>query len=145
MLDHNSNSNLFLSATAGNPSDDVIGDTYFYSMRCIFNKVVTFYTHLYYLCTWPGTFAHPFRTPLHQTTVVDPGGVKGAMAPVEISHKKDGCQRRPYRFHVSWPPYPAAGSDAGQFNKLTYTHLYYLSTSLGAFARLGRNPLHQTI
>ena len=23
--------------------------------------------------------------------------------PVEISHKKDGCQRQPHRFHVSWP------------------------------------------
>ena len=34
-------------------------------------------------------------------------GAKGAMAPpgpVKIGHKKDGCQRRPHRFHVSWPP-----------------------------------------
>ena len=49
--------------------------------------------------------------------VADPGGgAEGAMAPpspVETSHKKDGRQRRPHRFHVSWPPpYPAAGSDA---------------------------------
>ena len=35
-------------------------------------------------------------------------------SPVQISHKKDGRQRWPYRFHVSWPPpYPATGSDAG--------------------------------
>ena len=35
-------------------------------------------------------------------------------SPVEISHKKDGRQRWPHRFHVSCPPpYPAAGSDAG--------------------------------
>ena len=30
-----------------------------------------------------------------------------------ISHKKDGRQRQPHRFYVSWPPYPATGSDAG--------------------------------
>ena len=45
------------------------------------------------------------------------GGAEGAMAPpgpVKISHKKDGRQRRPHRFHVSWPPpYPAAGSATG--------------------------------
>ena len=35
-------------------------------------------------------------------------------SPVQISHKKDGRQRQPHRFHVSWPPpHPAAGSDAG--------------------------------
>ena len=34
-------------------------------------------------------------------------------SPVEITHKKDGHQRRPHRFHVSCPlPHPAAGSDA---------------------------------
>ena len=42
------------------------------------------------------------------------GEAEGAMpppGPVEISHKKDGCQRQPHRFHVSRPsPYPAAGS-----------------------------------
>ena len=26
--------------------------------------------------------------------------------PVKISHKKDGRQRRPHRFHVSCPPLP---------------------------------------
>ena len=31
--------------------------------------------------------------------------------PVKISHKKDGHQRRPHRFHISRPPsYPATGS-----------------------------------
>ena len=30
--------------------------------------------------------------------------------PIIISHKKDGRQRRLHRFHVSRPPYPAAGS-----------------------------------
>ena len=48
------------------------------------------------------------------------GGVEGAMAPsspVQISHKKDGRQRRPHRFHVSCPsPYPATGSDAEEPN-----------------------------
>ena len=47
--------------------------------------------------------------------VADPGGVpRGPWPPalVQISHKKDGHQRRPYRFHVSCPPHPAAGSDA---------------------------------
>ena len=37
------------------------------------------------------------------------GGAEGAMAPpspVEISHKKYGCQKWPHRFHVSWPPPP---------------------------------------
>ena len=50
--------------------------------------------------------------------VADPGGgvPRGPWPPnpVEISHKKDGRQRWPHRFHVSWtPPHPAAGSDAG--------------------------------
>ena len=33
-------------------------------------------------------------------------------SPVKISHKKDGCQKWPHRFHVSCPPppHPAAGS-----------------------------------
>ena len=32
-------------------------------------------------------------------------------SPVKISHKKDGCWRQPYRFHVSCPlPTPATGS-----------------------------------
>ena len=37
------------------------------------------------------------------------GGAEGAMpppSPVQISHKKDDRQRRPHRFHVSWPPPP---------------------------------------
>ena len=45
-------------------------------------------------------------------SVADPGG-EGAMAPsgpVKISHKKNGCRRRPHRFHVSRPPYLAVGS-----------------------------------
>ena len=43
--------------------------------------------------------------------VADPGGGGGA---VKISHKKDGHQRQPYRFHVSRPrPNPAAGSATG--------------------------------
>ena len=49
--------------------------------------------------------------------VADPRGMpRGPCplpSPVQTSHKKDGHQRRPHRFHVSWPPYPAAGSDAG--------------------------------
>ena len=27
-----------------------------------------------------------------------------ATGPFKISYKKDSCQRRPYKFHVSWPP-----------------------------------------
>ena len=53
----------------------------------------------------PGPAARPGTPP--DQAVADPGGAEGAMAPpspVEISHKKDGCQRRPHRFHVSWPP-----------------------------------------
>ena len=40
------------------------------------------------------------------------GGSEGAMppGPVKISHKKDGHQRQRHRFHVSRPPYLAAGS-----------------------------------
>ena len=41
----------------------------------------------------------------HQCTVADPGG-KGAMTlpgPVKISHRQDGRQRRPNRFHVCHP------------------------------------------
>ena len=33
--------------------------------------------------------------------------------PVKISYKKDGYQRRPDRFHVSWPPCLATGSATG--------------------------------
>ena len=48
-------------------------------------------------------------------------GAKDAMppppSPVKISHKKDGCQRWPHRFHVSRPPpYPAAGSTTVRHN-----------------------------
>ena len=28
-------------------------------------------------------------------------------SPVEISHEKDGHQRQPHRFPVSWPPLPS--------------------------------------
>ena len=50
-------------------------------------------------------------------SVADRGGRGGRdghaplPGPVKISHKKDGCLRRPHRFHVSRPPpYPATGS-----------------------------------
>ena len=33
-------------------------------------------------------------------------GGHGPPGPVKTSHKKDGRQRRPHRFHVSWPPLP---------------------------------------
>ena len=51
----------------------------------------------------------------NQSSVADPGGGRGGHGPppgpVKIGHKKDGCQRRPHRFHVSRPPpYPATGS-----------------------------------
>ena len=39
--------------------------------------------------------------------VADPGGVPrghGPPSPVQTSHKKDGRQRQPHRFHVYWPP-----------------------------------------
>ena len=49
--------------------------------------------------------------------VADPGGgAEGVMAPpgpVKTSHKKDGHQRWPHRFHASRPPYPTAGSATG--------------------------------
>ena len=45
-------------------------------------------------------------------SVVDPGGCHGPPpSPVEISHKKDGRQRWPHRFHVSWPPPPTQPLD----------------------------------
>ena len=53
---------------------------------------------------------------ISRSAVADPGGGGGGHAPprpVKISHKKDGCQRRLHRFHVSWSPYPAAGSATG--------------------------------
>ena len=46
------------------------------------------------------------NNPWHQKWIQ--GGTEGAMAPnpspVKISHKKDGRQRQPHRFHVSCPP-----------------------------------------
>ena len=43
------------------------------------------------------------------------GGAEGAMppSPVEISHKKDGRQRRHLDFMFLAPSHPAVGSDAG--------------------------------
>ena len=61
--------------------------------------------------------------------VADPAGGRGCRgghgpspSPVEVSHKKDGRQRWPHRFHVSCPPpYPAAGSDAAStFHELAW-------------------------
>ena len=44
------------------------------------------------------------------------GGPRGhPPGPVKISNKKDGRRRWPHRFHVSRPPYPAAGSATAQF------------------------------
>ena len=46
------------------------------------------------------------------------------MAPLKISHKKDGRQRWPHRFHVSRPPpYRAAGSATAisEINNVTST------------------------
>ena len=42
--------------------------------------------------------------------VADPGRPRGPWppSPVEISHKRDGHQRRPHRFHVSCPTPPPA-------------------------------------
>ena len=37
-------------------------------------------------------------------TVVDPGGPRGPLGPVKISHKKDGHRMWLQIFHVSWPP-----------------------------------------
>ena len=57
-------------------------------------------------------------------------GGHGPPSPVQISHKKDGHQRRPHRFHVSWapPPYAAAGSDADFI--LGATHIYPSDTTV---------------
>ena len=56
-------------------------------------------------------------------------GAEGAMPPpprpVKISHKKDGCQRRPHRFHVSRPPpYPTIGS-ATDVNEMLCIFLWW--------------------
>ena len=56
---------------------------------------------------------HSMTTLTLRVPVTDPGsrGCHGPPSPVRVSHKKDGHQRRPYRFHVSRPPpYLAAGS-----------------------------------
>ena len=45
-------------------------------------------------------------------SVVDPSG-PFPPCPVKINHKKDGCQRRPHRFHVSCPPFPTTRSATG--------------------------------
>ena len=44
----------------------------------------------------------------HTNAVAEPGGPRGhgPPGPVTISHKKDGHQRCPHRFHVSHPPLP---------------------------------------
>ena len=62
---------------------------------------------------WHGMYGDPHcgQTDTNEChTVADPGWVpRGPWrppSPVQISHKKDGRQRRPHRkrFHVSWPP-----------------------------------------
>ena len=61
--------------------------------------------HLIYISHILSAWMH---SPSDFFPVVDLGGVEGAMppspSPVQISHKKDGRQRRPHRFHVSSPP-----------------------------------------
>ena len=69
--------------------------------------------------------------PRIDASVADPGGVpKGPWlppSPVQTSHKKDGHQRRPHRFHVSCPPpHPAAGSDAVPFTTVHVLHFLLL-------------------
>ena len=39
--------------------------------------------------------------------------------PVKIGHRKDGYQRRPHRFHVSRPSFPAARSAIEGFRNIT--------------------------
>ena len=49
----------------------------------------------------------PVRILFCEKSVADPGGRGGhdpPPSPVKISHKKDGCQIRPQRFHVFRPP-----------------------------------------
>ena len=64
-----------------------------------------------------GVFLH--GTPKRETVVSFLAAVLEAVAdpgergtwppgPVKISHKKDGHQRRPHRFHVSQPPLPSS-------------------------------------
>ena len=52
----------------------------------------------------------PNEVAMYDCTVADPEGVpRGPCpppSPVQTSHKKDGRQRWPHRFHVSWPPLP---------------------------------------
>ena len=48
-----------------------------------------------------------FRIPQTGPTVADPGEAERIMSPprpCKISHKEDGCQMRPHRFHFSCPP-----------------------------------------
>ena len=59
-------------------------------------------------------YPNNFLSPQHHANyylvlfpVADPGGREGHApppGPVKISHKKDGRQRQPHRFHVSRPP-----------------------------------------
>ena len=44
--------------------------------------------------------------------------------PVKISHKKDGRQIRLHRFHVSCPPYPAAGSATEAAGMCSFSSIY---------------------
>ena len=61
---------------------------------------------------------------LGSISVADPGRGKEGIAPppgpVKISHKKDACQGRQHRFHVSCLPYPAAGSATDYKDPLCY-------------------------
>ena len=74
--------------------------------RCVLS--VSVYWIVWYMNMNYSTWYHLFQQRIQ-------GGCRGGHAPppspVKTSHKKDGRQRRPHRFQVSWPPpYPAAGS-----------------------------------
>ena len=75
------------------------------------------------MLVWSTPSSPPAPPPIDaDETVADPGEVlRGPCpppSPVQTSHKKDGHQKRPHRFHVSCPPYPATGSDAAKTQTL---------------------------
>ena len=61
------------------------------------------------------------------------GGTKGAMPPLPPGrvkiNQKDGRQRRLYKFHVSCPPYPAAGSATGNKTVMYDTQGFFVRSS----------------
>ena len=77
------------------------------AMSCIYVFRIQIPTNYY--AKWLNLTFKADSTSSNNLPVADPGGARGPCTPpgpMKISHKKDGHQRWPHRFHVSRAPLP---------------------------------------